>query len=115
MADADQMRQVVLNIVLNAAEAMAEGGELRLSSRAGRAAQGVEIRIADTGPGHPRRGADRVFEPFFTTKKTGTGLGLAIAYGIMERHHGELRVDTARRPGDDVHHRAADGRGADDD
>jgi two-component system, NtrC family, sensor kinase len=99
LADADQMRQVVLNIVLNAAEAMAQGGELRVSSAADVPRRAVEVRIADTGPGIPDEVRSRIFEPFFTTKKTGTGLGLAVAYGIMERHHGELRIDTARGRG----------------
>ena len=98
-ADADQIRQVILNIVLNAAEAMSQGGELRVSSAIDTPHRAVEVRIADTGPGIPDEVRSRVFEPFFTTKKTGTGLGLAIAYGIVERHHGELRIDTARGRG----------------
>jgi len=54
----------------------------------------VEVRFADTGPGISEEARSRIFEPFFTTKKTGTGLGLSIAYGIIERHHGTLRVDS---------------------
>jgi two-component system, NtrC family, sensor kinase len=96
MADADQMRQVALNIILNAAEAMPQGGELRLSSGVDASHQWAEVRVADTGPGIPDEVRGRVFEPFFTTKKTGTGLGLSVAYGIMERHNGELRIETAR-------------------
>jgi two-component system NtrC family sensor kinase len=99
LADADQMRQVVLNIVLNAAEAMVQGGELRVSSSADRVRGTVDVAIADTGPGIPDEVRARIFEPFFTTKKTGTGLGLAVAYGIMERHRGELLIDTARGKG----------------
>ena len=53
------------------------------------------LRISDTGPGIPAEIQDKLFEPFFTTKKTGTGLGLAIAYGIMERHKGELKVESS--------------------
>ena len=99
LADADQMRQVVLNVVLNAAEAMSQGGELRVSSALDTPHRSIEVRIADTGPGIPDEVRSRVFEPFFTTKKTGTGLGLAVAYGIMERHQGELRIDTSRGQG----------------
>ena len=99
LADADQMRQVVLNIVLNAAEAMVQGGELRLASASNVAKKAVELRISDTGPGIPDEVRARIFEPFFTTKKTGTGLGLAVAYGIIERHHGEIRIDSARGKG----------------
>jgi two-component system NtrC family sensor kinase len=99
LADADQMRQVVLNIVLNAAEAMVQGGELRVASAADPAAKAVTLRISDTGPGIPDEVRARIFEPFFTTKKTGTGLGLAVAYGIIERHHGQIRIESARGRG----------------
>jgi len=99
LADADQMRQVVLNLVLNAAEAMVQGGELRLASSANAAKKAVELRISDTGPGIPDEVRVRIFEPFFTTKKTGTGLGLAVAYGIIQRHHGEIRIETSRGRG----------------
>ena len=95
LADGDQMRQVVLNIVLNAADVMADGGQLRVASRPARGQKGVELRISDTGPGIPDDVKARLFEPFFTTKKTGTGLGLAIAYGMVERHMGSLWVETA--------------------
>ncbi len=95
MADGDQMRQVVLNIVLNAADAMMpNGGELRIESRTHRERRCALIRISDTGTGIPEEIRDRLFEPFFTTKKTGTGLGLAIAYGIVERHKGTLEVES---------------------
>ncbi len=94
LADGDQMRQVVLNIVLNAAEAMADGGELRVTSRPAPGERGVELRISDTGAGIPDEVKAKLFEPFFTTKKTGTGLGLAIAYGMIERHRGSLRVES---------------------
>jgi len=94
LADNDQMRQVVLNIVLNAAEAMPTGGDLRVSSGPDPSRTGVELQIADAGPGIPADVRARLFEPFFTTKKSGTGLGLAIAYGIVERHNGQLKVDT---------------------
>jgi len=95
LADADQMRQVVLNIVLNAAEAMeAHGGGLRLTSHPAAGGSAIELRFADTGPGIPDDVKARMFEPFFTTKKTGTGLGLSIAYGIVERHRGQLRVES---------------------
>jgi two-component system NtrC family sensor kinase len=92
-ADADQMRQVVLNIVLNAADAMSQGGELRVCSHSN--SNHVELNISDTGPGIPEEIKDRLYEPFFTTKKTGTGLGLSIAYGIIERHHGLLKVESS--------------------
>ncbi|NLT65988.1 MAG: histidine kinase, partial [Acidobacteria bacterium] len=95
LADADQMRQVVLNIILNAADVMPHGGELRINSQFDSSEKQVRLRISDTGPGIPAEMQDRLFEPFFTTKRTGTGLGLAIAYGIMERHKGQLKVESS--------------------
>jgi len=95
MADRDQMRQVVLNIVLNAAEAVPHGGEISVISRIDRASNYVCLSITDTGPGIPEEIRSRLFEPFFTTKTSGTGLGLAIAYGIMERHKGTIAVSSA--------------------
>jgi two-component system, NtrC family, sensor kinase len=95
-ADADQMRQVFLNIVLNAADAMAggKGGEIVVRSRFNQATGFVEVAISDKGPGIPEEIRDKLFEPFFSTKKQGTGLGLSIAYGIMERHKGTLKVQS---------------------
>jgi two-component system NtrC family sensor kinase len=95
LADADQMRQVVLNIILNAADAMPQGGEIRVSSLLNPITSQVMLRISDTGPGIPVEIQDKLFEPFFTTKTTGTGLGLAIAYGIMERHRGALSIESS--------------------
>jgi two-component system, NtrC family, sensor kinase len=95
LADADQMRQVILNIILNAADAMPQGGTLRIRSYFESKQNQLVLRISDTGPGIPMEIQDKLFEPFFTTKKTGTGLGLAIAYGIIERHKGALRVESS--------------------
>ncbi|MBZ5498832.1 MAG: cache domain-containing protein [Acidobacteriia bacterium] len=99
MVDKDQMRQVVLNIVINAAEALPNGGEIRVISRLDRGANLVCLSVADTGPGIPEAVRTRLFEPFFTTKASGTGLGLAIAYGIMERHRGTITVASAAGQG----------------
>lgn len=95
LADADQMRQVALNIILNAADAMPQGGEIRIRTLYEPETRQVKMRISDTGPGIPAEIQDKLFEPFFTTKKTGTGLGLAIAYGIMDRHKGSLKIESA--------------------
>ena len=114
MADQDQMRQVVLNIVLNAAEAMANGGTIRVTSRLDTKRRMVNVSIADTGPGIPEEIMDKLFEPFFTTKKTGTGLGLAIAYGIVERHGGTISVDSKLGRGTTItFSMPVDGRGED--
>jgi len=99
MADRDQIRQVVLNTVLNAAEAMPNGGSIRVTSRSDPTTRQIEVRIADTGPGIPDEIKNKLFEPFFTTKKSGTGLGLAIAYGIMQRHKGTIWIESERGKG----------------
>lgn len=83
-ADPEQLRQVLLNLSLNALQAMPEGGELRL--RTAPAGDGrVRIEVSDTGVGIPEAELEQVFRPFFTTKPKGTGLGLAITRGIVER------------------------------
>jgi two-component system, NtrC family, sensor kinase len=92
MADRDQLRQVVLNVVLNAAEAMQQGGKLKLATRSDDDGAHVIVEITDDGPGIPPEIRERIFEPFFTTKRTGTGLGLSIAYGITEEHGGTLQL-----------------------
>jgi signal transduction histidine kinase len=80
-------RRAVLNMVLNAMDAMSEGGTLSITSCA--TARRVELEIADTGPGLSSTVIPRIFEPFFTTKQNGTGLGLAIVARIAEVHGGE--------------------------
>ena len=93
-ADSGQIRQVFLNIILNAIQAMPDGGELDIST--GRAisedTEGVEITIRDTGVGIPKGDIADIFQPFFTTKEDGTGLGLAISYGIVKEHNGDIEV-----------------------
>jgi len=74
---------------------MPQGGRIRIHSSFEPKTKHVVLRISDTGPGIPAEIQNRMFEPFFTTKKTGTGLGLAIVYGIMERHKGSLKVESA--------------------
>ncbi|MHB8873425.1 MAG: sensor histidine kinase [Myxococcaceae bacterium] len=91
MADFGQLRQAFLNIVLNAAEAMREGGTLGVSS--GLIPGGlVEITVSDSGVGIPPDILPRVIDPFFTTKERGTGLGLSVVYGIVERHGGRVEI-----------------------
>lgn len=89
-ADRDMIRRAVLNLVLNALDVMPDGGELTVT--ACHTSRGIEIEVADSGPGIDQQAQDRVFEPFFTTKSGGTGLGLAIVYRIAEVHGGEVTV-----------------------
>src|SRR5205823_5992924 len=87
-ADVGQLRQLLLNLVRNAREAMASGGSLRLQTRT---EQGqVVLEVKDTGPGIPPERLQRIFDPFFTTKERGTGLGLALAQEIAQEHGGQL-------------------------
>ena len=86
----DQLTQVLLNLVINAIEAMPEGGELHLGTTLD--AGWLRIEVRDTGPGISPEEAARIFEPFYTTKANGTGLGLAVSYGIIQRHGGRIEV-----------------------
>jgi two-component system NtrC family sensor kinase len=91
-ADFGQLRQAVVNVAINAIEAMGKSGTLTVTTRP-TAAGGVEIAVADTGPGIASEHLPHVFEPFYTTKgEKGTGLGLSVVYGIVQRHRGEVDV-----------------------
>jgi signal transduction histidine kinase/iron only hydrogenase large subunit-like protein len=92
VADGTQLKQVFLNIMLNAAQAMEGKGKLQIGTALDR--NHIKIKIRDTGPGIPPESVGKIFNPFFTTKEKGTGLGLAISYGIIERHGGKIDVET---------------------
>jgi len=92
MADKDHLRQLFLNLILNAIQAMPQGGELRIKTRI---SDGVLITtIRDTGGGIPKSIMDRIFEPFFTTKEEGIGLGLSIVDRIVKEHNGRIEVES---------------------
>ena len=90
--DGDQLKQVFLNLMLNAVQAMESGGRLRAGTRL--AAGGVIVEIEDDGPGITAELLDRVFEPFVTTRAGGTGLGLPISLRIIEGHSGTLKLES---------------------
>ena len=93
MGDESELREVLVNMVFNAVDAMPEGGTLTLSAR--EIAGSVEISVNDTGIGMSEDVRLRIFDPFFTTKgKTGMGLGLAVGYGIIRRHEGFVEVES---------------------
>ena len=92
--DADQIKEVLLNLVLNAAEAMPGGGEILLSASS--QADSITISVQDEGTGIPDDQLQQIFDPFYSTKPDGTGLGLSIAGRIMEQHGG--RIEVSRNP-----------------
>jgi signal transduction histidine kinase len=89
-ADREMLRRALLNLTLNAIDAMPTGGEITFSSYRGRG--WYELEVADSGPGLSPELQARVFEPFFSTKSTGTGLGLAIVQRIVEAHGGDVLI-----------------------
>lgn len=94
-ADSAQIKQVLINLVQNAAESIGRDGVITLSARfEGRRDSQVALQVTDDGKGIPRDVQARLFDPFFTTKEGGTGLGLPIAARIVEKHGGELRYQT---------------------
>jgi len=98
-ADADQMNQVLINLIMNALHAMPDGGQLRI--RMAQADTMVKLTVADTGGGIPPDVIARVFDPFFTTKEfgKGTGLGLTVVKGIIEEHHGSISAESVEGQG----------------
>ena len=93
MADRDQMRQVLHNLIGNAVDAMSDGGQLSVITRL-EADDAVVIEVSDTGCGMSEEVRQNIFTPYFTTKETGTGLGMAITAQIIEEHGGEISVDS---------------------
>lgn len=93
----DQLGQVCLNLIVNAAEAMEGGGQLRIEVQP--VETWIDARFTDTGPGIVPADRPHIFEPFYTTKSEGTGLGLAISYSIIEQHGGTLQVDSTMGQG----------------
>jgi signal transduction histidine kinase len=90
----NQLTQVFLNLIINAIEAMPDGGTLWVGSAHHADAKQVVAAFRDSGPGIPAEVRRHLFEPFHTSKPTGTGLGLAISYGIIERHNGVIEVES---------------------
>jgi signal transduction histidine kinase len=95
--DPDQIKQVLLNLVKNAVEAMPQGGRLTISSQ--RAGNHLQVSVADTGDGIAPDRIKRIFHPFYTTKKKGTGLGLAVSYKIIQDHEGDITVQSREGEG----------------
>lgn len=98
--DREKLKQVVLNLMINAFEAMKDGGSLRIELTP--SDDGILLEFLDDGPGIDPTLAERVFEPFFTTKEGGTGLGLSIVRKIMDQHGGNLTLSTRAEGGTQV-------------
>jgi PAS domain S-box-containing protein len=98
-ADADQMSQVIINLVMNAIQAMPDGGTLRVGLMSDM--EMVRLTVTDTGHGIPQEAIAKIFDPFFTTKEfgKGTGLGLTVVKGILEEHQGSIAVESEPEKG----------------
>jgi len=99
--DAEMLKQVFLNVILNAFQAMPDGGALELETRMLGAAENrpdvdplVEVRFSDTGIGIPAEHLAKIFDPFFSTREKGSGLGLAIVHSIIDMHGGSIDVES---------------------
>jgi signal transduction histidine kinase len=93
MVDPDKIKQVLINVILNAIEAMPEGGDLLINTN--RVDDYIEIKIKDSGLGIPQEYLSKIFDPFFTTKGVkGTGLGLSVSYGIIQQHSGSIEINS---------------------
>ena len=94
MVDKDQIQQVFINLILNASDAMPNGGDIKILSRIIENGEYIEVRFADNGSGISEENKHKIFDPFFTTKENGTGLGLSITYGIVEQHGGTINLES---------------------
>jgi two-component system NtrC family sensor kinase len=95
----NQLKQVFLNLVVNAVEAMPHGGELAIGTSLSSDGKWVSITFQDQGTGLTQQAMAHLFEPFYTTKNKGTGLGLSVSYGIIEQHGGTILVESAEGEG----------------
>jgi len=111
MGDVSRLKQLFLNIILNALQAMPDGGRLEVALKEKSSGSSLdnaaiqkqaEVSIADTGCGIPQENIDRIFDPFFTTRQGGTGLGLPISYSIARQHGGEMEIRSREREGTSV-------------
>lgn len=100
MIDINKIEQVFTNVILNALDAMPDGGILAITTEVSVPKKSVEIKFTDTGCGIPKDNINKIFDPFFSTKPTkGTGLGLSVSYGIIRQHDGDIRVQSAPEKG----------------
>jgi len=101
MLDEKQIQQVLINLLLNAVQAIGEKGIISIRTDVDSGKRCVRVEIADTGCGIPDDHISKIFDPFFSTKSNGTGLGLSVSYGIVQKHKGSIRA--LSRPGEGAH------------
>jgi len=99
MANPSGLRQVFMNIIINALQAMPDGGELSISTSVVEDGRNIMVSISDSGHGIPENDINKIFTSFYTTKKTGTGLGLSISHGIVKGHNGFISVKSEKGKG----------------
>ncbi len=94
--DGNRIKQVLMNLLINASQAMPDGGRIIVKTELAEGGRQMAITISDTGPGIPKENLPKIFDPFFTTKgpEKGTGLGLSVSYGIVQQHGGSITVDS---------------------
>jgi len=97
MIDANQIGQILINLIENACQAMTDGGELKISTKASE--RFLEIEVNDSGLGIPEKEVKKIFDPLYTTKASGTGLGLAVCQGIIQKHNGIIDVKSQKSVG----------------
>jgi two-component system NtrC family sensor kinase len=102
MADPAHMKQVFINLMINACEAMEGGGTLTISGEYDEKENAAKVSIRDTGVGITAENLARIFDPFFSTKEKGTGLGLSVVHGIVTRHNGNVEIDSSPGKGTNV-------------
>ena len=95
LMDREQIKQVALNLLLNAVQAMPWGGTLMLRGQNSKDGQWIKISIQDSGVGIPDEDMNKLFDPFFSTREGGIGLGLSIAHRIIDQHHGKIEVESS--------------------
>ena len=99
LMDCEQMKQAILNLLLNAIQAMPGGGHLTVRGKNSEDGQWIHLSIQDSGMGIPDEHKDKLFDPFFSTKEGGMGLGLSIAHRIIDQHHGKIEVESTPEEG----------------
>jgi two-component system NtrC family sensor kinase len=96
LGHANALQQVLLNLIMNARDALAGSGEIKVATGVSpEQPDRIWLRVADTGPGIPPEAMSRIFDPFYTTKSSGTGLGLSVSYGIIRDHNGTVDVESS--------------------